>query len=229
MCTRNRTPPRTFQYERFFSPMVEQGDPILLPDTSASAATRRAEALIPTPFGSFRMIAYSEDPDAYAPHIALVHPEMNPDSEVIVRVHSECITGDLFGSKRCDCGEQLNRSMRITAAGKGIVIYLRQEGRGIGIINKLKAYQLQDKGLDTIEANIHLGFKIDARHYEVAQGILEDLGVSKIQLLTNNPEKVEAFGEGPVEVVRRLPIIIDPVKENRGYLKTKEFSMGHWL
>ncbi len=209
--------------------MVEQGDPILLPNTSASAATRRAEALIPTPFGDFRMIAYSEDPDAYAPHIALVHPDMDPNSEVIVRVHSECITGDLFGSKRCDCGEQLNRALKITAMGKGIVVYLRQEGRGIGIINKLKAYQLQDTGLDTIEANVHLGFEIDARHYEVAQGILADLGVQKIQLLTNNPEKVKAFGEGPVAVVNRLPIIVDPVKENQGYLKTKEFSMGHWL
>ena len=209
--------------------MVEQGDPIVLPSTDASAATRRAEALIPTPYGAFRMVAYSDDPDAYAPHIALVHPEMDPNSEVIVRIHSECITGDLFGSKRCDCGEQLNRALRITAAGKGIVVYLRQEGRGIGIINKLKAYQLQDTGLDTIEANLHLGFKIDARHYEVAQGMLADLGVRKIQLLTNNPVKVDAFGTGPIEVVRRLPIIIDPVKENKGYLNTKEFSMGHWL
>lgn len=209
--------------------MVEQGDPILLPSTDVNAATRRAEAIIPTPFGNFRMVAYSDDPEAYAPHIALVHPEMNPDSEVIVRIHSECITGDLFGSKRCDCGEQLNRAMRIAAAGKGAVIYLRQEGRGIGIINKLKAYQLQDQGLDTIEANLHLGFDIDARHYEVAQGMLADLGISKIQLLTNNPEKVDAFGEGPIEVVRRLPIIIDPQKENKGYLRTKEVSMGHWL
>lgn len=209
--------------------MVEHGDPILLPSTSATAATRRAEALIPTPFGEFRMIAYSDDPDAYAPHLALVHPQMNPDSEVIVRIHSECITGDLFGSKRCDCGEQLNRALRIAAAGKGIVVYLRQEGRGIGIINKLKAYQLQDQGLDTIEANLHLGFEIDARHYEVAQGMLADLGVHKIQLLTNNPEKMDAFDNGPVEVVRRLPIIIDPVKENRSYLNTKEMSMGHWL
>ncbi|MEM6769047.1 MAG: GTP cyclohydrolase II [Bacteroidota bacterium] len=209
--------------------MVEHNDPATLPSSDANAANRRAEALIPTPFGEFRMIAYSDDPEAYAPHIALVHPEMDPDSEVVVRIHSECITGDLFGSKRCDCGEQLNRAMLITAQTKGAVIYLRQEGRGIGIINKLKAYQLQDKGLDTIEANLHLGFEIDARHYEVAQGMLADLGISKIQLLTNNPEKVDAFGEGPVKVVRRLPIIIDPVKENEGYLHTKEVSMGHWL
>lgn len=209
--------------------MADHGAPTLLPPTTSAAATRRAEALIPTPFGEFRMIAYSADPEAYAPHLALVHPDMDPSTEVITRIHSECITGDLFGSKRCDCGEQLNRSMRIAAAGGGIVVYLRQEGRGIGIINKLKAYELQDQGLDTIQANIHLGFDIDARDYTVAQGILQDLGVSKIQLLTNNPEKVEAFGEGPVEVVRRLPIVIDPVKENRGYLQTKETSMGHWL
>ena len=210
-------------------PMVDPGDPLLLPDTSAAAATRQAEATIPTPYGTFRMIAYAEDPGAYAPHIALVHPAMDPAAEVITRVHSECITGDLFGSKRCDCGEQLDRSLQLAAAGKGIVLYLRQEGRGIGIINKLKAYQLQDSGLDTIEANVHLGFEVDARRYAVARGMLQDLGVSKIQLLTNNPEKVDAFREGPVEVVRRLPIIIDPVRENEGYLATKRFSMGHWL
>ena len=210
-------------------PMVPQGQPIDLPADTAAAATRRAEALIPTPYGEFRMVAYSAEPEDYAPHLALVHPNMDPSGDVIVRVHSECITGDLFGSKRCDCGEQLSRSLRIAAAGKGIVVYLRQEGRGIGIINKLKAYQLQDTGLDTIDANIHLGFEIDARHYEVAQGILADLGVSRIQLLTNNPEKVEAFGTGPVEVVRRLPIIVDPVAENTGYLKTKELLMGHFL
>ncbi|MEO0733980.1 MAG: GTP cyclohydrolase II [Bacteroidota bacterium] len=209
--------------------MVEQGDPIVLPSTSSAAATRQAEALIPTPFGEFRMIAYSDDATNYAPHLALVHPDFDPTEAVITRIHSECITGDLFGSKRCDCGEQLNRAMRIAAAGKGIVLYLRQEGRGIGIINKLKAYQLQDRGLDTIEANLHLGFEIDARQYGVAQGMLQDLGVDRIKLLTNNPEKVEAFGQGPVKVVQRLPIIIDPVKENAGYLHTKEASMGHWL
>ncbi|OAV43977.1 GTP cyclohydrolase II [Lewinella sp. 4G2] len=209
--------------------MVQEGQPISLPADSAGAATRRAEALIPTPYGEFRMIAYSADPGDYAPHLALVHPEMNPDSEVIVRVHSECITGDLFASKRCDCGEQLSRALRIAAAGKGAVVYLRQEGRGIGIINKLKAYQLQDTGLDTIDANIHLGFEIDARHYEVAQGILQDLGIRRIQLLTNNPEKMEAMAGGPVEVVRRLPIIVDPSAENTGYLRTKELLMGHFL
>ena len=163
------------------------------------------------------------------PHLAMVHPEIDTTKPVYLRIHSECLTGDLFGSHRCDCGEQLNRAMRIAAAGKGIVLYLRQEGRGIGIINKLKAYELQDQGLDTIQANVHLGLDIDSRDYTVAQGILQNLGVNKIQLLTNNPEKVEAFGKGPVEVVRRLPIVVDPIKENRGYLQTKETSMGHWL
>ncbi|PPK88814.1 GTP cyclohydrolase II [Neolewinella xylanilytica] len=209
--------------------MPEHGDPILLPSSGLSDATRRAEALIPTPYGEFQMIAYAGEAEDYTPHLALVHPEMDPASDVVVRLHSECITGDLFGSKRCDCGEQLDRALRMTAAAKGVVVYLRQEGRGIGIINKLKAYQLQDQGMDTIQANLHLGLDIDARHYGVAQGILTDLGISRIQLLTNNPEKVDSFGDGPIRVVRRLPIIVSPGKENRNYLRTKQLDMGHWL
>ena len=209
--------------------MPEHGDPILLPPAELTDATRRAEALIPTPYGTFRMLAYAGDAEDYTPHLALVHPDMDPDSEVIVRLHSECITGDLFGSKRCDCGEQLDRAMKVVAAAKGAVIYLRQEGRGIGIINKLKAYQLQDQGMDTIEANLHLGLEVDARHYGVAQGILQDLDIGKIQLLTNNPLKVDSFGDGPIEVVRRLPIVVDPGKENLRYLRTKAVDMGHWL
>ena len=209
--------------------MPVHGDPILLPPAELTDATRRAEALIPTPYGDFRMLAYAGDAEDYTPHLALVHPKMDPAAEVIVRLHSECITGDLFGSKRCDCGEQLDRSLRLVQAGKGVVIYLRQEGRGIGIINKLKAYRLQDDGLDTIEANLHLGLEIDARHYGVAQGILQDLGISRIQLLTNNPLKVDSFGEGPIEVVRRLPIIVPAGEENRSYLLTKQLSMGHWM
>ncbi len=209
--------------------MPEHGDQIILPPAGLSDATRRAEALIPTPYGEFRMIAYAGDAEDYTPHLALVHPEMDPTEDVLVRLHSECITGDLFGSKRCDCGEQLDRALRMTAAAKGVVIYLRQEGRGIGIINKLKAYQLQDQGMDTIQANLHLGLEIDARHYDVAQGILRDLDIQKIQLLTNNPNKVDSFGEGPIEVVRRVPIIVSPGKENRNYLRTKQLDMGHWL
>ncbi len=209
--------------------MPQHGEPVLIPPADLSDATRRAEALIPTPYGNFKMIAYAGDAEDYTPHLALVHPDMDPRGEVIVRLHSECITGDLFGSKRCDCGQQLDRAMRLTAAGKGLVIYLRQEGRGIGIINKLKAYQLQDQGMDTIQANLHLGLEVDARHYDVAHGILQDLGISRIQLLTNNPLKVDSFGDGPIEVVRRLPIIVDPNKDNKSYLRTKQLNMGHWL
>ncbi|WP_116126967.1 GTP cyclohydrolase II [Lewinella sp. IMCC34183] len=209
--------------------MPEHGTPTDIPAAELEDATRRAEALIPTPYGEFRMIAYAGSAADYTPHLALVHPDMDPDSDVVVRLHSECITGDLFGSKRCDCGEQLNRALQMVAAARGAVIYLRQEGRGIGIINKLKAYQLQDQGLDTIEANLHLGLEVDARDYGVARGILQDLGIGRIQLLTNNPLKVDSFGDGPIEVVRRLPLIVAPGKENREYLLTKQVDMGHWL
>ena len=209
--------------------MPQSGTPLILPEAGLPDATRRAEAIIPTPYGDFKMVAYAGDAEDYTPHLALVHPDMDPAGEVLVRLHSECITGDLFGSKRCDCGEQLDRALKLTAAARGVVVYLRQEGRGIGIINKLKAYQLQDQGMDTIEANLHLGLEVDARHYEVARGILTDLGIHRIQLLTNNPEKVDAFGEGPIEVTERLPIIVAPSKQNRDYLHTKRVNMGHWL
>lgn len=188
---------------------------------------RQSEAIIPTPFGDFRLMAFSDDESDYAPHLALVHPEMDPDSDVVIRMHSECITGDLFGSKRCDCGEQLDFALKTAAEQKGVVLYLRQEGRGIGIINKLKAYELQDTGLDTIEANVHLGLEVDGRDYDIAQQMLEDLGVNRVRLLTNNPEKIHAFDEGPITLVDRLPIIINPNKENAAYLKTKADSMGH--
>ena len=190
---------------------------------------RQAEALIPTPWGRFRMIAYSPDAEDWMPHLALVHEHFSPDRPVLTRIHSECITGDLFGSKRCDCGEQLHIALELAAARGGMVIYLRQEGRGIGIINKLKAYQLQDQGLNTIDANLHLGLEVDARDYNIAITILEDLGVKRIQLLTNNPEKIQAFEQSDIEIVSRVPIIIDPQKENAGYLKTKQFHMGHLL
>ncbi|MEM6395530.1 MAG: GTP cyclohydrolase II [Bacteroidota bacterium] len=190
---------------------------------------RQAEAVLPTPYGDLRMIAYSQNEGEYAPHLALAHPDLDPNSEVVVRIHSECITGDLFGSQRCDCGAQLDFALKAVAEKKGVVIYLRQEGRGIGIINKLKAYQLQDQGLDTIEANLHLGLEIDARHYDIAQQMLVDLGISRIQLLTNNPEKIHAFDEGPIELVRRLPIVIDPTSDSAAYLDTKKQSMGHLL
>lgn len=196
-------------------------------DTSAHALIRQAEALIPTPWGNFRMIAYATSDQEWMPHIAMVHEKYEPGQPVIIRLHSECITGDLFGSKRCDCGEQLDAAMHQVAASKGMLLYLRQEGRGIGIINKLKAYQLQDQGYNTIDANLHLGLEVDARQYGVAVAMLQDLGVDEVHLLTNNPEKLNALDDSPVEVLSRVPIIIKPTAENAGYLKTKQMDMGH--
>lgn len=188
---------------------------------------RQAEALIPTPWGNFNMIAFSSDAQDWMPHLALVHENFTPNQPTLLRIHSECITGDLFGSKRCDCGEQLHSALEQTAAARGVVLYLRQEGRGIGIINKLKAYQLQDLGLNTIDANVHLGLEIDARQYDVAIAMLKVLNIQQIRLLTNNPDKVEALENSDIDILERVPLIITPQKENLGYLKTKQDKMGH--
>lgn len=189
----------------------------------------QASAIIPMKKGMFKMIAYSEDEDDSAPHFAIVSEKFDAFSPVVVRIHSECFTGDLFHSKRCDCGEQLNQALEVIAELGGIVIYLRQEGRGIGIINKLKAYNLQDDGLDTVDANTHLGFEPDERTYEIAVAILKDLGIKKINLLTNNPQKISAFDKSDIEIVERLSIEITPGSENRKYLETKKTVMGHLL
>ena len=173
------------------------------------------------------MQAFATDPSDQMPHLALIHEEMDPSQPVLTRIHSECLTGDLFGSKRCDCGEQLTRSMELISKSKGVLLYLRQEGRGIGLINKLKAYNLQDFGLNTIDANLHLGFEIDARQYDIAIMMLENLQISKIRLLTNNPEKISAFEHSTIEVVERVPLIMTPQKENLGYMETKQNEMGH--
>lgn len=190
---------------------------------------QQGEALIPNQYATFEMLAYAESDDDPMPHIVLLHPEIDKHKTVTVRIHSECITGDLFGSKRCDCGEQLHEALEVVAAEKGVLLYLRQEGRGIGIINKLKAYQLQDQGLNTIEANLHLGLEVDARQYNIGLEILNDLGIHTIRLLTNNPEKIDAFAHSNIKIVERVPLIIPPHKENRGYLKTKQEEMGHLL
>jgi len=163
------------------------------------------------------------------PHIALVAEGFDPAQPVAVRIHSECMTGDVFGSRRCDCGEQLDASLHIAAEHGGVVIYLRQEGRGIGLINKLKAYNLQDLGLNTADANTHLGFDVDARQYDCAIYILQDLGIQQVELITNNPVKVEALRRSPIEVVGRIPIIIPPQPDSRLYLQTKQDLMGHLL
>ncbi len=184
--------------------------------------------MIPTPWGDFNMIAFSDNVEEWMPHLALVHTSCDISSgPVLTRVHSECITGDLFGSRRCDCGEQLDMALKMAAEQGGLVLYLRQEGRGIGIINKLKAYNLQDSGLNTVDANLHLGLERDARQYDIAVEMLVSLGISEIRLLTNNPEKIEAFENGPVKVTERVPIVIKPNDNNRGYLKTKQDEMGH--
>lgn len=188
---------------------------------------RQSEAVIPTVWGNFNMIAYAIDKNEKMPHLAMVHESVDITQPVLVRIHSECLTGDLFTSRRCDCGEQLDKAMEMAAKEGGIVLYLRQEGRGIGLINKLKAYNLQDEGLNTVDANTHLGFEPDERHYKCAITILNDLHISSIKLLTNNPLKMDAFADSDIEVLERVPIIIKARKENEGYLNTKGDLMGH--
>lgn len=188
---------------------------------------RQAEALMPTEWGNFRMIAYAESELDRMPHIAFVHEQVDTARPVLTRIHSECITGDLFGSQRCDCGEQLLRALELAGEQKGAIMYLRQEGRGIGIINKLKAYNLQDEGLNTIDANTHLGFEVDARHYDPAIFMLQDLGIQSIELLTNNPLKISALETSDIDIASRIPLIIPPKERNSGYLKTKADMMGH--
>lgn len=190
---------------------------------------RQAEALIPTLWGNYNLLAYASHPHEWMPHLALVHENIDFNQPVLIRIHSECITGDLFSSKRCDCGEQLLSAMDKISDEHGILIYLRQEGRGIGIINKLKAYQLQDVGLDTVEANLHLGLSIDARDFNIALSLLRDIGVKKVRLLTNNPDKLEIFNESSIELVERVPLVIIPQEENKDYLRVKKERMGHIL
>jgi GTP cyclohydrolase II len=195
--------------------------------SSPHSLLRQADAMIPTPWGNFRMFAYADHADDWMPHLALVHEGCDSLHPVLVRIHSECITGDLFGSKKCDCGEQLHQALQMIAANKGILLYLRQEGRGIGIINKLKAYQLQEKGYDTIHANLHLGLEVDARQYSAAVAMLQDLGVHEIELITNNPDKIDAFDQSGISIRQRVPIVVQPQEENMDYLRTKQTEMGH--
>ncbi|GAB5551489.1 MAG: hypothetical protein Sapg2KO_10800 [Saprospiraceae bacterium] len=190
---------------------------------------KQAEALIPTPWGNFTMMAFAHNEADWMPHLALVHEDFVPGQPTLVRIHSECITGDLFGSKRCDCGDQLHSSLKMTAEAAGVILYLRQEGRGIGIINKLKAYQIQDLGLNTIDANVHLGLEIDARQYDMAVAMLQALEINEIKLITNNPDKIDALERSAIQVTERVPIVMIPKKENLDYLKTKQEKMGHFF
>ena len=209
--------------------IVSVADIIAYRQAHEKLVERVAEARVPTRYGEFNAVSYRSlvDPDIY---VAMVKGRITPDDPTLVRVHSECLTGDVFGSVRCDCGEQMSQSLQaIETEGRGVFLYMRQEGRGIGIHNKLKAYALQDQGLDTVDANIKLGFAPDQRQYGVGAQILVDLGVKKMRLLTNNPEKrvgLESFG---LELMERVPIIGPVNAENRRYLKTKLDRMGHLL
>jgi 3,4-dihydroxy 2-butanone 4-phosphate synthase/GTP cyclohydrolase II len=190
---------------------------------------KAAETILPTPFGEFKAIAFVNDIDSYE-HLALVKGEIDPEKDILVRVHSQCLTGDVFGSFRCDCGAQLGKAMEMVhEEGLGVILYLQQEGRGIGLANKIRAYALQDKGRDTVEANMELGFEADLRNYGVGAQILAALGVKKMRLMTNNPRKMIGLEGYGLEVVDRVPLETEPRPENLRYLVTKCQKLGHLL
>lgn len=189
----------------------------------------QAEANVPTDYGYFRMIAFSVDQEDWMPHMALIAQNTDWSKPINVRFHSECITGEVFHSQKCECGQQLNAAMEYMQKNGGIIIYLRQEGRNIGIINKLKAYALQEKGLDTVQANLELGLPADDRDFNVAIDILKKLEVKQIRLLTNNPEKIKFVENSDIELVERIPLQIKANSNSEAYLKVKKDYFGHWL
>jgi len=228
--TMSRVPQLTEFAKKHDMKIVTVKDLIAYRITKESLVRRVAVTKLPTSYGNeFTAILYANDIDRQS-HIALVKGDIKPDDEVMVRVHSECLTGDVFGSMRCDCGDQLHNAMQmIDEEGKGVILYMRQEGRGIGIEGKLKAYELQDKGKDTVEANLALGFKADLRDYGVGAQILRDLGVRKIRLLTNNPKKIIGLEGYGLAVVARVAIEMPPHAKNIHYLKVKKSKLGHML
>jgi GTP cyclohydrolase II len=184
---------------------------------------------MPSRFGTFRIVAFWNNRDAKE-HVAIVHGDILGAQDVATRMHSECLTGDIMGSLRCDCRDQLELALRtIGSLDRGLLLYLRQEGRGIGLINKIRAYALQDQGLDTVEANLALGFRDDERDYAVAAHMLKSLGVKSIKLMTNNPNKMQQLGELGIDVSGRLPHVLPPNKHNQFYLETKANRSGHWI
>lgn len=227
--TMSRMPDLEVFSERWDIPIVTVEQIIAYRRERESLVERRVEAQLPTRYGLFTAYGFESSIDPNE-HIALVMGDIHPDEPTLVRVHSECVTGDVFGSMRCDCGEQVGLALQqIAAEGKGVFLYMRQEGRGVGLHNKIRAYALQDRGLDTVEANQKIGFPPDLRDYGVGAQILADLGVRKLKLMTNNPRKVVGIDAFGLEIVEQVPIIVSPNDYNRRYLETKRDKMGHML
>jgi len=215
--------------EKFGLKIVSVADLIAYRYRHERLVQRVAEAKLPTPYGEFKVIAYKSQTDP-AEHLALVMGDVATDDPLLVRVHSQCLTGDVFNSLRCDCGEQIEKAMKLIAdEGRGVVLYMRQEGRGIGIHNKIKAYALQDAGMDTVEANISLGFDPDPRDYGIGAQILADLGLRNLRLMTNNPKKMSGLESFGLKIAEQLPLTTKPNRYNRRYLQTKQKKMGHLL
>jgi 3,4-dihydroxy 2-butanone 4-phosphate synthase/GTP cyclohydrolase II len=215
--------------DKFDLKMITIKDLIQYRNRKDKLVQREVEIKLPTEFGDFRAVGYSNIVDGKE-HVALVKGEISPDKPTLVRVHSECLTGDVFGSNRCDCGPQLHAALaQIDKAGNGVLLYMRQEGRGIGLLNKMRAYKLQEQGYDTVEANEKLGFGADLRDYGIGAQILRDLGVSQMKLLTNNPRKIAGLKGYELEVVDRVPLQMPTKEANENYLKTKHTKLGHML
>jgi 3,4-dihydroxy 2-butanone 4-phosphate synthase/GTP cyclohydrolase II len=213
--------------ERFDLKIISIKDLIAYRIAKESIVKKQVEVEMPTHYGNFKLIDYRVETNGQE-HLVLIKGEWKKDEPVLVRMHSSCVTGDIFGSCRCDCGEQLQGAMQmIEKEGKGVIVYLNQEGRGIGLLNKLKAYQLQERGLDTVEANIELGFKADERDYGIGAQILRDLGITKIKLMTNNPKKRAGLIGYGLEIVENIPIVVKPNPYNAKYLATKKDKLGH--